>query len=73
MNNKKMGTRELFLWGMSSSTPSSTPSNQFAALSLDSNKSSDRDRDRDRGGPRNKGPYNKGSIERDRYDHDRKI
>ncbi|TMW46418.1 hypothetical protein DOY81_008501, partial [Sarcophaga bullata] len=71
MNNKKMGTRELFLWGMSSSTPSSTLSNQFAALSVDSNKSSDRDRERS--GPRNKGSYNKGSIERDRYDNDRKI
>lgn len=67
-----MGTRELFLWDVSSSTPSSTPSNQFAALSLDSNKSTERDRDRDRSGPRNKGSYSKGSMERDRYDHDSK-
>lgn len=71
MNNKKMGGASLFQWKNSSTQPTTTPSNSFAALSiLDSNKnsSSERDRDRDRSGPRNKGSYNKGSMERDRYD-----
>lgn len=76
MNNKKMGGAAQFQWTNKSSTqPTTTPSNSFAALSslMDSNKnsSSDRDRDRDRSGPRNKGSYNKGSMERDRYDRDR--
>ncbi|XP_065370716.1 eukaryotic translation initiation factor 4 gamma 3 isoform X1 [Calliphora vicina] len=69
MNNKKMGGLSLFLWPKASSQPTTTPSNSFAALSMDSNRSSDRDRDHS--GPRNKGSYNKGSMERDRYDHGR--
>ncbi|XP_046811586.1 eukaryotic translation initiation factor 4 gamma 1 isoform X4 [Lucilia cuprina] len=69
MNNKKMGGVSLFLWPKTSSQPTTTPSNSFAALSMDSNRSSDRDRERS--GPRNKGSYNKGSMERDRYDHGR--
>ncbi|KAM7341427.1 eukaryotic translation initiation factor 4G1 isoform 1-T2 [Cochliomyia hominivorax] len=73
MNNKKMGGAALFQWTKTSSQPTTTPSNSFAALSLDSNRSNerDRDRDRDRSGPRNKGSYNKGSMERERYEHDR--
>lgn len=72
MNNKKMGGAALFQWNSVSSQPTSTPSNSFAALSLDSNISSDRVRHRDRSGPRNKGSYNKTSMGRDRYDHDNK-
>lgn len=50
----------------SSTTPTTTPSNSFAPLSslIDNKSSTDRDRS---GGPRNKGSYHKGSIERDRY------
>ncbi|XP_023168986.2 eukaryotic translation initiation factor 4 gamma 1 isoform X3 [Drosophila hydei] len=65
---KKMGGAYQFInWNnngnrQSSTTPTTTPSNSFAALS--SLGSSDRDRS---GGPRNKGSYNKGSTERDRY------
>lgn len=70
MNNKKMGGAALFQWTKTSSQPTTTPSNSFAALSLDSNRSTDRDRDRDRSGPRNKGSYNKSSMERERYEHD---
>ncbi|XP_018796557.1 PREDICTED: eukaryotic translation initiation factor 4 gamma 3 isoform X4 [Bactrocera latifrons] len=67
-DNKKMGGVGLFVWSngsRQSSTASSTPTNSFAALSTlnDTNRGSDRDRS----GPRNKGSYNKGSIERDRY------
>ncbi|XP_039967649.1 eukaryotic translation initiation factor 4 gamma 3 isoform X1 [Bactrocera tryoni] len=67
-DNKKMGGVGLFVWSngsRQSSTASSTPTNSFAALSTlnDTNRSNDRDRS----GPRNKGSYNKGSIERDRY------
>ncbi|XP_016976409.1 eukaryotic translation initiation factor 4 gamma 3 isoform X2 [Drosophila rhopaloa] len=72
LETKKMGGLTQFLWNSStrqSSAPTSTPSNPFAVLSslIDKN-STDRDRDRDRSGPRNKGSYNKGSMERDRYD-----
>lgn len=70
-----MGGVSQFIWNNNgsrqSSTPTTTPSNSFAALSslIDKNMSDrDRnDRDRDRSGPRNKGSYNKGSMERDRY------
>ncbi|XP_017471922.1 PREDICTED: eukaryotic translation initiation factor 4 gamma 3 isoform X2 [Rhagoletis zephyria] len=71
---KKMGGVSQFIWShgsRQSSTPTSTPTNSFAALSAlsDTNRSNDRDRerDRDRSGPRSKGSYNKGSMERDRY------
>ncbi|XP_036223124.2 eukaryotic translation initiation factor 4 gamma 3 isoform X2 [Bactrocera oleae] len=67
-DNKKMGGVGLFVWSngsRQSSTPSSTPTNSFAALSTLNDTS--RSNDRDRSGPRNKGSYNKGSIERDRY------
>ncbi|KAH8361311.1 hypothetical protein KR084_008913, partial [Drosophila pseudotakahashii] len=73
LETKKMGGLGQFLWNNNttrqSSAPTSTPSNPFAVLSslIDKN-STDRDRDRDRSGPRNKGSYNKGSMERDRYD-----
>jgi len=66
-----MGGLGQFLWPSNttrqSSAPTSTPSNPFAVLSslIDKNSS---DRDRDRSGPRNKGSYNKGSMERDRFD-----
>lgn len=71
MNIKKMGGASLFQWSNSSTQPTTTLSNSFAVLSLDSNKNSSSDRDRS--GPRNKGSYNKGSMERDRYDRgDRK-
>lgn len=63
-----MGGVGLFVWSngsRQSSTPSSTPTNSFAALSTLNDTS--RSNDRDRSGPRNKGSYNKGSIERDRY------
>ncbi|XP_028901382.1 eukaryotic translation initiation factor 4 gamma 3 isoform X2 [Zeugodacus cucurbitae] len=71
-DNKKMGGVGLFVWSngsRQSSTPTSTPTNSFAALSTlnDNSRSNDRDRDRDRSGPRNKGSYNKGSMERERY------
>uniref|UniRef100_W8BQA9 Eukaryotic translation initiation factor 4 gamma 1 n=1 Tax=Ceratitis capitata TaxID=7213 RepID=W8BQA9_CERCA len=69
-DNKKMGGVSQFIWSQrQSSTPSSTPTNSFAALSAlsDSNRSNERDRDRDRSGPRSKGSYNKGSTERERY------
>ncbi|XP_060661322.1 eukaryotic translation initiation factor 4 gamma 3 isoform X1 [Drosophila nasuta] len=69
LDTKKMGGVSQFIWNNASrqsSTPTTTPSNSFAALSslIDKNMS---DRDRDRSGPRNKGSYNKGSMERDRY------
>ncbi|XP_033250157.1 eukaryotic translation initiation factor 4 gamma 3 isoform X1 [Drosophila miranda] len=74
IENKKMGGLTQFIWNMEaakqSSAPTTTPSNPFALLSslVDKNSSErDRDRDRDRSGPRNKGSYNKGSMERDRY------
>ncbi|XP_043947144.1 eukaryotic translation initiation factor 4 gamma 3 isoform X2 [Drosophila biarmipes] len=73
LETKKMGGLGQFLWPSNttrqSSASTSTPSNPFAVLSslIDKN-GSDRDRDRDRSGPRNKGSYNKGSIERDRFD-----
>lgn len=66
-----MGGLSQFIWqsnaNRQSSTPTTTPSNSFAALSslMDKNMSSERDRDRT--GTRNKGSYNKGSLERDRY------
>lgn len=72
LDTKKMGGVSQFIWNNNvnrqSSTPTTTPSNSFAALSslIDKNMSSERDRDRT-GGPRNKGSYNKGSMERDRY------
>lgn len=68
-----MGGLTQFIWNNStsrqSSAPTSTPTNPFAVLSslIDKN-NTDRERDRERSGPRNKGSYNKGSIERDRYD-----
>ncbi|KAH8398901.1 hypothetical protein KR222_005988 [Zaprionus bogoriensis] len=71
LDTKKMGGVSQFIWNNNvnrqSSTPTTTPSNSFAALSslIDKNMSSDRDRDRS--GPRNKGSYNKGSMERDRF------
>ncbi|XP_037732020.1 eukaryotic translation initiation factor 4 gamma 3 isoform X2 [Drosophila subpulchrella] len=71
LETKKMGGLGQFLWPSNttrqSSAPTSTPSNPFAVLSslIDKNSS---DRDRDRSGPRNKGSYNKGSMERDRFD-----
>lgn len=65
-----MGGVNQFIWNNNanrqSSTPTTTPSNSFAALSSLNDKNST-DRDRDRSGPRNKGSYNKGSMERDRY------
>ncbi|XP_017126105.1 eukaryotic translation initiation factor 4 gamma 3 isoform X2 [Drosophila elegans] len=73
LETKKMGGLKQFIWDNNatrqSPAPSATPSNPFAVLSslIDKN-STDRDRDRDRSGPRNKGSYNKGSMERDRYD-----
>ncbi|XP_017051337.1 eukaryotic translation initiation factor 4 gamma 3 isoform X2 [Drosophila ficusphila] len=73
LENKKMGGLTQFIWNnkitQQSSAPTSTPSNPFAVLSslIDKN-NTERDRDRDRSGPRNKGSYNKGSMERDRYD-----
>ncbi|XP_022217232.1 eukaryotic translation initiation factor 4 gamma 3 isoform X3 [Drosophila obscura] len=74
LENKKMGGVTQFIWNHNaakqSSAPTTTPSNPFAVLSslVDKNSSErDRDRDRDRSGPRNKGSYNKGSMERDRY------
>ncbi|XP_054745448.1 eukaryotic translation initiation factor 4 gamma 3 isoform X1 [Anastrepha obliqua] len=73
-DTKKMGGVSQFIWShgsRQSSTPTSTPTNSFAALSAlsDTNRSNDRDRDRDRdrSGPRSKGSYTKGSIERERY------
>ncbi|XP_070143854.1 eukaryotic translation initiation factor 4 gamma 3 isoform X2 [Drosophila kikkawai] len=84
LETKKMGGLTQFIWNnntrqssssAASAVPSSTPSNPFAVLSslIDKNSSSsDRDRDRDHHhdhrGPRNKGSYSKGSMERDRYD-----
>jgi len=75
-----MGGVSQFIWNNNasrqSSTPTTTPSNSFAALSSlidknmadrDRNDRDRNDRDRDRSGPRNKGSYNKGSMERDRY------
>ncbi|XP_032308050.1 eukaryotic translation initiation factor 4 gamma 3 isoform X2 [Drosophila ananassae] len=73
LETKKMGGLTQFIWNNStsrqSSAPTSTPTNPFAVLSslIDKN-NTDRERDRERSGPRNKGSYNKGSIERDRYD-----
>ncbi|EDW10932.2 uncharacterized protein Dmoj_GI14106, isoform C [Drosophila mojavensis] len=72
LDNKKMGGVNQFInWNnnaikQSSTTPTTTPSNSFAPLSslIDNKSSTDRDRS---GGPRNKGSYHKGSIERDRY------
>ncbi|XP_032290159.1 eukaryotic translation initiation factor 4 gamma 1 isoform X1 [Drosophila virilis] len=70
LDTKKMGGVNQFIWNNNanrqSSTPTTTPSNSFAALSSLTDKNST-DRDRDRSGPRNKGSYNKGSMERDRY------
>ncbi|XP_064537720.1 eukaryotic translation initiation factor 4 gamma 3 isoform X2 [Drosophila montana] len=70
LDTKKMGGVNQFIWNNNanrqSSTPTTTPSNSFAALSSLIDKNST-DRDRDRSGPRNKGSYNKGSMERDRY------
>ncbi|XP_034670521.1 eukaryotic translation initiation factor 4 gamma 3 isoform X1 [Drosophila subobscura] len=72
LENKKMGGVTQFIWNTNAarqcSAPTTTPSNPFAVLSslVDKN-SSERDRDRDRSGPRNKGSYSKGSMERDRY------
>ncbi|KAH8376035.1 hypothetical protein KR093_010532, partial [Drosophila rubida] len=65
LDTKKMGGVSQFIWDQSAA-PTTTQSNSFAALSslIDKNMS---DRDRDRSGPRNKGSYNKGSMERDRY------
>lgn len=66
-----MGGVSQFIWNHNgsrqSSTPTTTPTNSFAALSslIDKNMSSERDRDRT--GTRNKASYNKGSMERDRY------
>lgn len=67
-----MGGLTQFIWISSdttrlSSAPTPTPSNPFAVLSSLIDKNSN-ERDRDRSGPRNKGSYNKGSMERDRYD-----
>lgn len=73
MGNKKMGGASQFQWATNnaqrqSTNPTTTSSNSFATLSLlDSSRNPDRDRDRDRGSSRNKGGYNKGSMERDRY------
>ncbi|KAH8325446.1 hypothetical protein KR074_003061, partial [Drosophila pseudoananassae] len=73
LETKKMGGLTQFIWNNNtsrqSSAPTSTPTNPFAVLSslIDKN-NTDRERDRERSGPRNKGSYNKGSIERDRYD-----
>ncbi|XP_017853564.1 eukaryotic translation initiation factor 4 gamma 1 isoform X1 [Drosophila busckii] len=73
LDTKKMGGVSQFIWSHNanrqSSTPTTTPSNSFAALSLliDKSSSTDKDRDRDRSGPRNKGSYNKNSMERERY------
>ncbi|XP_034486497.1 eukaryotic translation initiation factor 4 gamma 3 isoform X2 [Drosophila innubila] len=80
LDTKKMGGVSQFIWNNNvsrqSSTPTTTPSNSFAALSSlidknmadrDRNDRDRNDRDRDRSGPRNKGSYNKGSMERDRY------
>lgn len=72
-----MGGLGQFIWKINtsrqSSAPTSTPTNPFAVLSslIDKN-NTDRERDRERTGPRNKGSYNKGSIERDRYDRGNK-
>ncbi|XP_023036153.1 eukaryotic translation initiation factor 4 gamma 3 isoform X2 [Drosophila willistoni] len=78
LDTKKMGGVSQFIWNnssRSSSAATTTPSNSFAVLSslMDKSSSGDRDRDRDRSGPRNKGSYNKGSMERDRYGGDRGI
>lgn len=72
LETKKMGGLTQFIWISSdttrlSSAPTPTPSNPFAVLSSLIDKNSN-ERDRDRSGPRNKGSYNKGSMERDRYD-----
>ncbi|XP_037949432.1 eukaryotic translation initiation factor 4 gamma 3 isoform X2 [Teleopsis dalmanni] len=74
IGKKKMGGLSQFIWNNDNSRQSSTPhtnaTNSFAVLSslVDTTKGSDRgnDRDRDRSGPRNKGSYNKSSMERDR-------
>ncbi|KAH8255080.1 hypothetical protein KR038_010513, partial [Drosophila bunnanda] len=75
LETKKMGGVTQFIWqslsSSASAAPSSTPSNPFAVLSSLTDKnssSSDRDHHHDHRGPRNKGSYNKGSMERDRYD-----
>lgn len=72
LNNKKMGGVSQFQWKSSSIQPTTTPSNSFAALSLlDTTKSSSMERNPlNSSGPRNNnkgGPYNRGSMERDRY------
>ncbi|KAH8272468.1 hypothetical protein KR044_006340, partial [Drosophila immigrans] len=68
LDTKKMGGVSQFIWNNArqSAAPTTAPSNSFAPLSslIDKNMT---DRDRDRSGPRNKGSYSKGSMERDRY------
>ncbi|XP_041674449.1 eukaryotic translation initiation factor 4 gamma 3 isoform X2 [Drosophila eugracilis] len=67
LETKKMGGLGQFIWNPAkqSSVPTATPSNPFAVLSSLNDKNSS---EWDRAVPRNKGSYNKGSMERDRYD-----